>query len=461
MKVLRRSLSLKRFPTSCAVIVGGATLIPNVIRAVIEPLRARCRLTGRGAASHFRLMRLISTFLCSLYALRLLNNRKPPASKPAATCSQNAARVFPEDPVISSDLPRCQGPRSAGKTVDLTLFVLTRALSVLALRPRIERASTRLPFQDTELIQQWNTATDSVLFSAAVAIIMYQWLYFPDRLPSAFNKWIEKVAEIDPRILQTLRLARTHEWRYGVDNSQVNHLLRGVAKDLSLPERWGDPAVTVPVKCELIHSGCGSSCEIHALWRFWRGWLLGMRMYIPLQIVVRVYRRPSLKSASLSIGGAAKSSAFLGSFLFLFYYGVCLARTRLGPLFYTRSKHETDVVDATSEVHGQQRPNTLVKITPQSIDSGLCVLTACSICGWSILVETPPRRAEIAMFVAPRALATLLPRTYDWKYFWKVEALVFALSVTTVLDVIIVDGQTGPARVRGVFGRVLRSVLLE
>lgn len=40
---------------------------------------------------------------------------------------------------------------------------------------------------------------------------------------------------------------------------------------------------------------------------------------------------------------------------------------------------------------------------------------ACAACGWSILIETAKRQAEIAFFVAPRAIAGLLPRTYDRK----------------------------------------------
>lgn len=37
------------------------------------------------------------------------------------------------------------------------------------------------------------------------------------------------------------------------------------------------------------------------------------------------------------------------------------------------------------------------------------------MCGWSILVEAEKRRQEIALFVAPRAAATLLPRRYEQK----------------------------------------------
>lgn len=48
-------------------------------------------------------------------------------------------------------------------------------------------------------------------------------------------------------------------------------------------------------------------------------------------------------------------------------------------------------------------------------DSGLCVAAGCMMCGWSILVENAKKRLELALFVAPRAAVTLLPRRYDKK----------------------------------------------
>lgn len=74
-------------------------------------------------------------------------------------------------------------------------------------------------------------------------------------------------------------------------------------------------------------------------------------------------------------------------------------------------------------------------------------------------MEAPARRGEVAFFVAPRALAALLPRVYDGKYRWK-EALVFAGGVTVVLDSV-TTGRGREERVRGVLGRVLTEVIKE
>lgn len=81
------------------------------------------------------------------------------------------------------------------------------------------------------------------------------------------------------------------------------------------------------------------------------------------------------------------------------------------------------------------------------------------LCGWSILVESPARRGEIAFFVAPRALATLLPRVYDRKYRWR-EGVVFAGGVAVVLDAVTTK-RGKENRVRGVLGRILERVVKE
>ena len=48
-------------------------------------------------------------------------------------------------------------------------------------------------------------------------------------------------------------------------------------------------------------------------------------------------------------------------------------------------------------------------------DGGLDVGAGCVMCGWSILIEAERRRHEMAIFVAPRAAATFLPRRYPIK----------------------------------------------
>jgi hypothetical protein len=384
------------------------------------------------------LIRITCIFLSALLAFTLLNRDESWTHKRARSLgliSPPEILDLPNEHHLPTNPPR----KLAGKTIDFTLFTSTRALSVLtiALWTRTQSSRYHPTYTNPKLANLLTRLADPAIFSASAALIMHSFFYSPDHLPRSYKHWIRKAADVDARFLTVLRLAKTGDWKYGVDNGEPNKLLRGVARDLNLPEEWGDPAVTVPVKCEVVHSGCGPSCEVHGLWRFWRAWVLGMEMYLPLQLVLRIIRQPTLRSLIDSLAGAARSSAFLGSFVSLFYYGICLARTRLGPLFLPPSKSWG--------------------ITPQMWDSGICILSGCMLCGWSILVETPGRRGEVAMFVAPRALAALLPRVYDGRKRWR-EGIAFAGGVSVVMDAVMM-GRGRQERVRGVLGRVLCGVV--
>lgn len=217
---------------------------------------------------------------------------------------------------------------------------------------------------------------------------MWAWFYLSDRLPRAYNKWISEAAQVDYRLIDVLRKAHAGEYIYGRDTGQA-HILQNMCGDYGWPLAWGDPVKTIPIPCEVVHMGTGPSCHWHAAVRFARAFQFALVTNLPLQFLVKA-RNPSLKSFRKACEEAVRSSAFLGVFVGLFYYGVCLARTRIGPKIFSR---ET--------------------VTPMMWDSGLCIGAGCALCGWSTLIEARKRRMELALFVAPRALATLFPRVYD------------------------------------------------
>ena len=122
---------------------------------------------------------------------------------------------------------------------------------------------------------------------------------------------------------------------------------------------------------------------------------MAMGVYAPIQAIMllrRFYAKRSNhgKAMLAALIDALRSSTFLGAFIALFYYGVCLSRTRLGPKIVS---YKT--------------------ITPQMWDGGLCILGGCAACGWSIFCEVPRRQTELALFVVPRAIAAWFPRRYD------------------------------------------------
>lgn len=270
---------------------------------------------------------------------------------------------------------------------------------------------------------------DPVVFSISSAFIMWSWFYYPHKLPRNYNKWITSAASVDLRLIEALRRCKFNELRYGEDTGQAP-LLGSMCTDLKLPFRWGDPQATIPFPCEIVHMGSGSSCEYHALSRFVRSWKWAMYTYLPLALALKL-RRPNRENLVRAFLSAARSSAFLGTFITLFYYGVCLGRTRVGPHLIGTDKS-----------------------CRQRIDGGLCVGTGCLLCGWSVLIETASRRKDMALFVAPRALATVVPRKYPLEKQWQ-ESLVFAASSAVVMTCVLEN----PKMVRGVLGRLLGVVM--
>lgn len=379
-------------------------------------------------------------------SLRLLQSKQTPTF----------TEVTPAEP--GQDGPP-QTVEYAGRTLDLTLFAFTRALDVVVGELWHRRRTRRVAAGKwTALERAVSRFTDPAVFALSSGLVMWTWFYHPPRLPRAYNKWISSAAAVDPRLIEALRRCRDRTLLYGRDTGQAD-LLGGMCADYGWPAAWGDPARSVPFPCEMVHMGCGPSCEWHALSRFARSFRWAMTSYLPLSLLLAVRgggggcnRNPtttSRKTATLAILrrialSASRSSAFLAAFITLFYYGVCLARTRVGPHLLLGGHTPTATATATATA------------TRQTIDGGLCVGTGCLLCGWSILLESASRRKDMALFVAPRALATLFPRRYPLHKQWR-ETAVFAVSTAVVMTCF----REEPRRVRGMMGGVLGSVFRE
>ena len=433
--ILKTATQIRRFPTAAALIVGGATTIPDLLIILLRRLlRALKRAPSiLGDVAFARSIRFFSTFASALLAFSLLNKDVGWVRKRARSRGATESEFSQVDSPNQHHLPTPNyRPQYAGKTIDFTLFALLRAADVAAIaawtstrsrtwHPEHRHPRTAGPLK--RMIDPW-------IFATSASVIMWSWFYAPMRLPRGYNQWISRAANLDPRLLQALRLCRQGDFLYGQDTGQAP-MLKSLCNELGLPDQWGDPAATVPIPCELYHCGTGPSCEIHALTRLLNTWKFSMSLYLPLQLLTRL-RQPSEQALITAIKDAARSSSFLASFVAVFYYSVCLARTRLGPKIFSSTT-----------------------VTPQMWDSGLCVLAGCLTCGWSIILEKASRRQEVAFFVAPRALATLLPRVYDRQYMRR-EQVAFALSVAVVLDAVKSRPQ---ATVRGVLGKVLARVM--
>lgn len=378
------TIRLNSFPSFCAFLVGGSTISPILLLRLCD-LVAR-RLDSKAnvfkSQSFVRFVRFTTAFLSSLLSLQLLNQ------KPINL--QTTSRNVSDD---AQNNGKAQDPREfAGRTMDLTLFTFTRAIDALvclAWSTWCGRRKTqgRLTWAETVAPQ----LADAGAFAASSAIVMWAWFYLPERLPRSYGKWIGEIARVDSRLIEALRRARRGQFVYGKDTGQAP-LLESMCRDYNWPLEWGSPAKTFPIPCQMVHMDCGPNCEFHAFMRFVRTLKVACATYIPLQLVFRFRALKSRQSVVRALTDALRSSAFLSAFVTLFYYSVCLARTRLGPKLFDQKT-----------------------VTRQMWDSGLCVGAGCIMCGWSILVEKPRKRQELALFVAPRAAATVLPRVYPKK----------------------------------------------
>lgn len=360
-----------------------------------ESKKVRSFLRARYVVSRFA-----AAYLSAWLSLQLLNGSRVHKAQSCSSddCEDHAIDRVPQHTLevnnsgIGETADCCQtGPVKAGKTIDITILVVARAIDTLVSNIwRHWSLTSKISSSNQSVYLAPIRHADSLVFAVSSGMIMWAWVYLPVRLPRAYNKWIGEAAEVDPRLIGLLREARAGKFVYGQDTGFAP-IVQGMCKEYGWPLAWGDPQKTIPIPCEIVHMGTGPSCHWHAAVRFVRAFKFALATYIPLQLLVKA-RNPSVKAFRRACEEAVRSSAFLGAFVGLFYYGVCLARTCLGPMLFDQKT-----------------------ITPMMWDSGLCVKAGCALCGWSILIEAETRRPELSMFVAPRALATLLPRQYDAK----------------------------------------------
>ena len=87
----------------------------------------------------------------------------------------------------------------------------------------------------------------------------------------------------------------------------------------------------------------------------------------------------------------------------------------------------------------------------------------CLLCGWSILLESPKRRGEMALYVAPRAMATVLPvpesasiREGTESGRKRLESIAFAVSLAVLMTA---SKYGGKDSVRGFIGGTLKKLM--
>lgn len=372
--------------------MGGSTLFPVLLyRIYALILSGQSQGNIQVSQGVNRLVRFVTAFLSAWLSFGLLNKGRTISRQEARARRLSVAKGSHENELLHP-LQRPPHPDLVGRTMDLTIFTATRAVDVLACMAWSRWVRRRKAQNRWTIAEAYAPGlADAGVFAMSAAVVMWAWFYVPERLPRTYEKWIGEVAQVDNRLIEALRRARRGIFVYGKDTGQAP-LLESMCRDFGWPEEWGDPAKTTPIPCEMVHMGCGPNCEVHAVSRFARTFKIACATYIPLQIVLRLRKMKDPAVLRRAVSEGAQSSAFLATFVSLFYYAVCLARTRIGPKVFDQKT-----------------------VTPLMWDSGLCVGAGCLMCGWSVLVEQARKRQELALFVAPRAAATVLPRLYEQK----------------------------------------------
>ena len=393
--ILIQTSSINQFPAFSSVLIGLYSLLQYplwILSKALEDLVNSKQQVHRNFS--VATSRFLAAFCSAWLSLQLLNDnyqsklsQQPRRQVDHSRKWTNTKSLRDTETEITSHVSSSQ----AGRSLDLTLFVVSRSVeTVIGFLWARRRTSRKATAKWTSIDAMVAYMADPIVFAASSGIVMWAWFYYPDRLPRAYNRWIAGVARVDPRLVQVLRQARMGEFVYGRETGH-GALLESFCIDHDLPVAWGNPNLTIPIPCEVVHSGLGPSCHWHSGVRFAIAFKFAFATYFPIQLFFKA-KKPSWRAFRHALQAALRSSAFLGAFVGLFYYGVCLARTLLGPkLLKSRG------------------------ITPLMWDQGLCIRIGCILCGTSILIEAAKRRQEMAFFVAPKAMATIFPRRYSSK----------------------------------------------
>ncbi|CAK7906021.1 hypothetical protein CAAN3_08S03972 [[Candida] anglica] len=304
-------------------------------------------------------------------------------------------------------------------SLDFTLILFTRALDTVGTSLFPVLVKNPPPF-----LQNYG---DGLLFVVSSFFIMHYWFFYPNKLPPAYHRWITSAANVDPEIVTAFKAIKSGTLKYGEHCPDEDVFV-------SMCDRYGqDPSKgslikNTPLPCEVLHAFTTNNCELHALWRFQRGFKFAFNLYGTINFVVWLIRRGSPKRYLIN---TCRSSAFLGAFIALYWYSLCLARTRLLPKLF---------------------PN--VPITRW--DDTIAPAAGAMGCGFGCFIENAQRRKELSLFVAPRALGALVP-SEPTKFNLMVERLAFSLSFMVLASF----AKQDPKKVRGIMGKGLEAIFKD
>ncbi|KAF9425328.1 hypothetical protein BGZ76_003318 [Entomortierella beljakovae] len=306
--------------------------------------------------------------------------------------------------------------RQRHATIDYSLFAVVRALDV---------------FGHVAVSKQWGpnwlrSYGSLTVFVLSCTEIMFSWLYEPERLPGPYAFWITKMARMDKRLLGALRAVRLNLIKYGQSNTpEMRNMIMSLCDDLKLDPLLGDVNIQQKIPCLVVHQNVAHSCEAHAGYRWIQGFLVSSGIYLPVHLLPAVInpkaflkklKEDPVKTITSTLLSAARSSAFLASYIALIWYGICFWRSRLLPF--------------VALLRGKQ-------FSGNFIDNIYGSLLGSFMCGFSVQIEKPHRRAEMALYVLPRAMYAMWSRIMGGRLSGRAESngevLMYAASMSVLL----------------------------
>ncbi|KAA1110808.1 hypothetical protein PGT21_032124 [Puccinia graminis f. sp. tritici] len=480
INLLLKGLRPTGLAMASGVAIGGARLAEGLVRkqiqAIVRLLRAssirqrfsrlvRPSSTGQADVSRrpskleHTLVALLSTFsaasLSSLLAITILQSKHTsalmaqdplhPTMTPYPTLNSQPSRKQPSTTNVSR--AQRQSP-----TLDFTLFFTVRALDTLCRSLFDNFSPAWLGFL--------SRCSDTILFQLCCWRIMWCWFYTPWRLPMSYVKWITTLAEMDPRLLQLIRLAKAKKFFYRspAQSDQILKLGQEIAAHMGRPPEEGDPLLIDKLSCGIVHGRLGNSesCTINVLRRFLKAWKTSLGIYLPVFTVpVLLFQRKKILRAPVRTAfrillNSSRSAGFLSSFVGLTWAGVCIGRSR--------GMHE--LLNMILRGTGLGDP-----ITGTDLDGRVAPQLGSLLAGFSILIENKKRRGEMALYVATRALCAtvdeILPRwlrrriiVNRWVSIW-VERISFSVSIGIITCAIVHH----PDYVRGIVQGILKYAI--
>lgn len=156
----------------------------------------------------------------------------------------------------------------------------------------------------------------------------------------------------------------------------------------------------------------------------------------------RLIKNP-IESLFHILAASVRSSTFLGTYIGIIWYCICLVRTRIG--------------------------YQILGINQARLDNTLGPLTGSMLCGLSLLIENRHRRGEMALYVVPRALFSVTGRVLSplkkqrwWDLFGSklTEDIVFATSLMVVINALYKNKEMVRPSIRGLMSWVMKEELL-